>query len=299
MSAPIRSMTGFARVRKTTEHGEITVTLKSVNHRGLDLHFHNPPEIEPFENAIRSAIKRAVIRGHLDVRVTLFQTGDSGAGLNEALLRQYLAAFDKAAGEHGIAGARPDLNIAFRMPGMFGPGFEQQLSEGSEEAILAALDEALELLNQFRSREGGELAALILGHNAAVARNCEEIAQIRTRAMPFFEQRLAERLKELLRAVALDPLRLVQEAAILADRSDIGEEVARLKIHSKQLDEIVNAGGEVGRKIDFLVQEMNREANTILSKTNTIGEMGMRITDLALAVKADMEKVREQALNLE
>ncbi len=117
--------------------------------------------------------------------------------------------------------------------------------------------------------------------------------------MPLFQQRMTERLKDLLRGATLDPQRLAQEAALLADRSDIGEEVARLKIHSKQLDDILDAGGEVGKKLDFLLQEMNRETNTILSKTNGIGDLGLKITDLALAAKADIEKIREQALNLE
>ena len=103
----------------------------------------------------------------------------------------------------------------------------------------------------------------------------------------------------MLQSSAIDPQRLVQEAALLADRSDIGEEIARLKIHSKQVHEMLASGGEVGKKIDFLLQEMNRETNTILSKTNGIGELGLKITDLALACKSDIEKVREQALNLE
>ena len=108
-----------------------------------------------------------------------------------------------------------------------------------------------------------------------------------------------DRLRELLRNVNIEPQRLAQEAALLADRSDIGEEIARLQIHAKQLDEIMDAGGEVGKRLDFLLQEMNRETNTILSKTNGIGDLGLRITDLALATKANIEKVREQALNLE
>ena len=154
-------------------------------------------------------------------------------------------------------------------------------------------------LNDFRSREGPELATFIRHYNRSIAEACAQIEQIRGRAMPLFQQRLTERLKDLLRNSTVDPQRLAQEAALLADRSDIGEEVARLKIHSNQLDEIIQAGGETGKKLDFLLQEMNRETNTILSKTNGIGELGMKITDLALAAKSDIEKIREQALNLE
>src|SRR5262249_5178621 len=111
--------------------------------------------------------------------------------------------------------------------------------------------------------------------------------------------RLTERLSDLLRNAPLEPQRLAQEAAVLADRSDIGEEIERLKIHSRQLDEILEQGGEVGKKLDFLLQEMNRESNTILYKTNGIGEIGLKITEVALAAKGAIEKIREQALNLE
>jgi uncharacterized protein (TIGR00255 family) len=123
--------------------------------------------------------------------------------------------------------------------------------------------------------------------------------QIRATATAAFQTRLSERLKDLLKGVQIDPQRLAQEVAMLADRSDIGEELARLKIHSGQLAGLLDAGGEVGKKLDFLLQEMNRETNTILSKTSGVGEMGMRITELALGAKAAIEKVREQSLNLE
>jgi uncharacterized protein (TIGR00255 family) len=123
--------------------------------------------------------------------------------------------------------------------------------------------------------------------------------EIRASALPAFQKRLSDRLGELLAGFALDPQRLAQEAAILADRSDIGEELARLKIHSAQLDKLIEDGGEMGKKLDFLLQEMNRETNTILSKTAGIGELGLGVTDLALAAKSDIEKIREQSLNLE
>jgi uncharacterized protein (TIGR00255 family) len=299
MRCPVRSMTGFARVHKATEHGEIVVNVKSVNHRGLDLHFHNAAEMDPFENAMRAAIKRFIIRGHVEVRVSIQRAEDSATGLNESLLKQYLSAFRKAAQDHDLSAATPDLNTAFRIPGMFGAAIDQELSSGVEPALIEALEEALHILNQFRAREGSELAALIRHHNGSIAKLSSGIQEIRSSAMPVFQQRLTDRLKDLLRNTTIDPQRLAQEAAMLADRSDIGEEVARLSIHSRQLDEILTAGGEVGKKIDFLLQEMNRETNTILSKTNGIGDIGLKITDLALAAKADIEKIREQALNLE
>ncbi len=299
MSAPIRSMTGFARVHKTTDQGEITVSLKTVNHRGLDFHFHLGPALDPFEGALRSALKRSVLRGHIDVRCSVAVSGESAiGGLNVPLLRAYLAAFRKAATEEGLD-AQPDLNQAFRISGMFGSVVDQEPDPAVAGALLAVLEEAAVALNAFRSREGAELAAFLREHNRAVAEGAREMEQIRGRAVPAFQSRLQEKLQELLGNSTLDPQRIAQEAALLAERGDIGEEISRLQIHSRQLDEILDKGGEVGKKLDFLLQEMNRETNTILSKTSGIGELGLRITELALAAKAGIEKIREQALNLE
>jgi uncharacterized protein (TIGR00255 family) len=299
MTAPIRSMTGFARVQKSTEHGDISVSLKSVNHRGLDLHFHLGPELDALENTMRAVIKRSVLRGHVDVRCSTLRTANGSSGINLPLLRSYLAAFRKAASEEGIGNAQPDLNRILLLPGMFGAASDGEPDPMSESAILTAIEEAAEKLNQFRAREGEELAAVIREHNASIRQSSAEMAQIRDRAVPAIHKRLVDKLQELLGNSVVDPQRLAQEAALLADRSDIGEEISRLQIHSRQLDEILNSGGEVGKRLDFLLQELNREANTILSKTSGIGDLGLRITELALASKASIEKIREQALNLE
>ncbi len=299
MSAPIRSMTGFARVHKATKFGEITVSLRSVNHRGLDLHFHIESELAGFEAAMRAALKRAVLRGHVDVRCSVVSPDQSAGGaLNEPLFRAYVAAFRKAAAEQGCD-AQPDLNQAFRIPGMFGASAGVELDSALEGTLLAVLEEALEVLNQSRAREGAELARLLREQNQFIQTGSKEMERIRAQAVPALQNRVLERLRELLGATGVDPQRLAQEAAFLADRGDISEEIARLQIHSQQLEEILEAGGEVGKKVDFLLQEMNRETNTILSKTSGIGELGLRITDLALAFKASIEKIREQALNLE
>ncbi len=300
MSAAIRSMTGFARVQRSTPHGEISVSLKSVNHKGLDPHFHLEADLDAFEGVLRAALKKAVLRGHVDVRCSVVRSGDAAAGgLNVSLMHACLAAFRKMAREEGLDNAQPDLNQLMRLPGMFGAAVEAAPDPSVEKPLLAVFEEALDVLNQFRSREGSELAGLIQDHNRAIAAGAAEMAEIRSRAIPAFQNRLAEKLIELLGNSALDSQRIAQEAALLADRSDIVEEISRLQIHSRQLDEILDAGGEVGKKLDFLLQEMNRETNTVLSKTSGIGELGLRITDLALAAKAGIEKIREQALNLE
>jgi uncharacterized protein (TIGR00255 family) len=300
MTAPIRSMTGFARVQKNTEHGDIVVSLKSVNHRGLDLHFHLGPELDALENAMRGVIKRTVLRGHIDVRCSALRASNGvSSGLNLPLLRSYIAAFRKAASEESIHNAQPDLNRILLLPGMLGAAAEGEPDSNSESAILEAIEEAAEKLNQFREREGAELATFIREQNTSIRESAAEMAQVRARAIPAFHKRLVEKLQELLGSSGIDPQRLAQEAALLADRGDIGEEISRLQIHSRQLDEILNSGGEVGKRLDFLLQELNRETNTILSKTNGIGDLGLRITELALATKASIEKIREQALNLE
>ncbi|HME05902.1 MAG TPA: YicC/YloC family endoribonuclease [Bryobacteraceae bacterium] len=299
MTPPIRSMTGFARLLRVTDHGELTITVKSVNHRGLDIHFHLGAELDPFEGAMRTAIKRLVLRGHVDVRASFAgKDGEAGFSLNRALFDTHMKTFRTLAKEVQSA-AHLDLNFALAIPGMFIAAEAPWLDSSAEGAILTALTEVLTEFNQFRTREGAELVALLREHNRQIGQAAAEMHEIRARAIPVFQARLNERLKELLRNSNVEPQRLAQEAALLADRSDIGEEIARLQIHAKQLDEIMDAGGEVGKKLDFLLQEMNRETNTILSKTNGIGDLGLRITDLALATKANIEKVREQALNLE
>lgn len=295
----LRSMTGFARVRRSLPEGELVLTVKSVNHRGLDMHFHLPPELEPFENAVRTIVKERVARGHLQIHVTFDRSGDAaGAGLNRPLLRAYLAAFQKAVDEFGLAGA-PDLNVAFGIPGMFGADANSDLAGDFEKSFTSVVEEALELLNQFREREGCEIAKEMRERSQQIHTLVARIEEIRSRATPAFQKRLKERLSDLLHGTGIEPQRLAQEAALLADRSDISEELIRLKTHAGQLNELLNANGEVGKKMDFLLQEMNRETNTILSKTGGLGDIGLTITDLALAAKSEVDKIREQSLNLE
>lgn len=300
MSAPLRSMTGFARVRRPLADGELVVSVKSVNHRGLDIHIHGPAAADPFENAVRAAIKARLARGYVDVRISLPrpQCSAGAARLNRAMLEDYLREFRAAAERHGLACA-PDLNAAMRIPGMFGEADSTEPPPETEAVLLEALGAALDQLNAFREREGAAIAAEMRRHNREVARAAQEVEAIRSQALAAFHASLSERLSKLLNSAQIDPQRLVQEAAILADRSDVGEEVARLKIHSAQLEALLDAGGEAGKKLEFLLQEMNREANTILSKTSGVGELGLKITELALAAKTAVEKIREQSLNLE
>ncbi|MDP8989575.1 MAG: YicC family protein [Acidobacteriota bacterium] len=300
MPAPLRSMTGFARVRRPLGDGELVVSVKSVNHRGLDLVIQTPPALEPFEGAIRALVKAGVARGHVEVRVSLPKSanGEAALALDRKFLYDYLRIFREETAAQGLE-SKPDLNAALRIPGMFTAAESGGPPEGVEAVLQEALAAALEELNEFRAREGGAIVEELRGHNQGLSAAAERMEQLRAAAADYFQKRLAERLQEVAKGVQVDPQRLAQEAAILADRSDIGEELARLKIHSGQLAMLLDGGGEVGKKLDFLLQEMNRETNTILSKTSGAGAPAMQISDLALAAKAAIEKIREQALNLE
>ncbi len=294
----VRSMTGYAAVRRNVNGAELSVSVKSLNHRGLDVHFHLPPELERFEPELRALVRQHVLRGHLQihVRYASFRRG-APVILNIALLDAYLTAFRRAAAVHGLHGD-PDLNAALRLPGMFeiaeeDPGLDLQA------CLLEALQEALQALNEQREREGREIALELRARAAAVREHSLRMEELRERVAPALHARLRQRLDELLGGAPVDPQRLAQEVAFLVDRSDITEELSRLKMHTAQLQELLERGGEIGKKLDFLLQEMHRETNTILSKTAGVGEPGLAITASALAAKTEIEKIREQALNLE
>jgi uncharacterized protein (TIGR00255 family) len=293
-------MTGFARVRKIAEDTEIVFSLKSVNHRGLDLHFHLPPELDALENEIRGIVKAGVARGHVQINLSLAHTATDAAGLNRPLLALYMNAFREAAGLYQITGQQPDLNAALRIPGMLGTGGEDaEISEPLAKAILETVAEAVSVLNAFREREGATTAQEMRQRCRNICDLVARMDEIRAGAVPAFLKRLREKLADLLHTASIDPQRLAQEAAILADRSDIAEELMRLRTHAGQLDDILAGHGEVGKRLDFLLQEMNREANTVLSKTGGLGDLGLTITELALAAKSEVDKIREQSLNLE
>jgi uncharacterized protein (TIGR00255 family) len=292
-------MTGFARVRRATDEGEIVVSLKSVNHRGLDLHFHMPPEFDGIENEIRRVVKNGVARGHMQVNVTFSRSAAGTASLNRELFQLYLQAFREAAQQFSIAG-QPDLNAALRVPGMLGAGTaESEVGEAVLKAVIEVAAEAVVVLNVFREREGAALVAEILDRCGKIDTLVARMDEIRAGAVPAFQKRLRERLDELLRGASIDPQRIAQEAAVMADRSDIAEELVRLRTHATHLASMIQTESEVGKRLDFLLQEMNRESNTILSKTGGIGDLGLTLTDLALGAKSEIDKIREQSLNLE
>ncbi|HLK65470.1 MAG TPA: YicC/YloC family endoribonuclease [Bryobacteraceae bacterium] len=292
-------MTGFARVRRTIAQGEIVLSLKSVNHRGLDLHFHLPPELDALENEIRGVLKSGVARGHLQIHLSFNRTVPAGGGsLNRSLLDAYMRAFREASELYQLD-AKPDLNAVFRIPGILGIGDNEELDEEVATAILAVTRDAVGVLNVFREREGAAMAEEMQDRCQKICGLVARMEEIRAGALPAFHKRLRDKLTDLLHGVNIDPQRLAQEAALLADRSDIAEELVRLRTHASHLNGMLTGDGEVGKRLDFLLQEMNRESNTILSKTGGLGDLGLTITDLALGAKSEIDKIREQSLNLE
>lgn len=300
---PIRSMTGFARVSRSLPGGELVLTIKTVNHKGLDLHFHMPSEFDSVEPALRAAIRKRLVRGHVQVQASCRRNpeagGDSSWAINEPLLRAWLDSFRDVAARFGID-SKPDLNQALRLPGMVeARGSAPEPDPSLETETLAAAAEALEELDRFRLREGAAIDAELRARIASIHELVRRMEEIRARALPYFHKRLSDRLSELLNGAHVDPARLAQEAALIAERSDISEELVRLKTHADQIGVLISSDGETGKKLDFLLQEMNRESNTILSKTGGLGDQGLTLTDLGLAAKAEIDRIREQSLNIE
>jgi uncharacterized protein (TIGR00255 family) len=292
-------MTGFGFARRSISEGEIEFSVKSVNHRGLDIQFHMPPEFDGLESEIRSIVKTHVARGHLQVRVTFARTSVvPAAPFNRPMLDAYILAFREAAAHYHVAG-EPDLNAALSMPGMLNAGSDRVISESVAGAVLEAACEAIAAMNGLREREGAAMACEIRQRSEAIRGLTARMEEIRARAVPAFQNRLRDRLADLLDGAGLEPQRLAQEAALLADRSDISEELVRLRTHAGQLDQMLAGEGEAGKRLDFLLQEMNRETNTILAKTGGLGDLGLTMTELGLAAKSEIDKIREQSLNLE
>jgi len=293
-------MTGFASIRRQVKTGELTINLRSVNHRGLDLHFHQIGEFAIFENAMRTLLKERIRRGHIELRLFLtpFRQGD-GAFYNRAALEAYLSAFRQVSRDFQLKG-EPDLNVLFTLPGVFeaatGPdGVDESLAPELLDALSACIGE----LMSHREREGQALCLELQREMDLMERAIAGIRDLRDGIVPYLQARYREKITELLGSAAIPEARIAEEAALLADKSDIDEELTRLSVHSAELRRMLNEGGEIGKRLDFLLQEMNREANTTLSKSSGAGEAGLQITNLALGLKANIERIREQALNIE
>ena len=291
----IRSMTGFAQVKSQADEGTaFTLSLKSVNHRFLDPQLRLPLEMDELEMKIRRVLKERLARGHVDVTLAVERRAGEGYEFNRELVGGYIEAFRKAAREFSTTG-EPDLNNVFRMPGALGA--TSPLDGSFQTAVLAALDQAIQKLNVMREQEGRGIDAELRQRLSALEKATEEVSKMRASVSRAYMEKVQSRMQELLETADQD--RILQEAAILAERSDIQEELVRLHNHIDHFRKLLEQGGEVGKKLDFLLQELNREANTLLSKTSGVAGEALRITELGLQMKAEIEKCREQVQNLE
>jgi uncharacterized protein (TIGR00255 family) len=292
-------MTGFARVQvRVQDQLSYTLSVKTVNHRFLDVQLRLPNGLDALEVELRKALKDALVRGHVDLTLSVDRSTQQKAGYNRELVAGYVAAFTAARDEFGLGG-EVDLNVVLRLPGALqsdnrGDDDLTILAESVRQQIAPLLDE----LKIMRAREGESLAEILNTTLDRLTEATDGVAELR----PEIEQRFQDRLTQRLLAATgpeFNRQRLLEEVAVIVERSDVAEELARMHTHIGHFRELLAAGGEVGKKLDFLLQEMNREANTMLSKTGGVGGKGTRMTELGLAMKAEIEKAREQIQNVE
>jgi len=298
-----RSMTGYAMARGEFEGWAVRVSVKSVNHRFLDVKLRIPDSLEPYEHRLRQAVRGRIHRGHVDVHISMDPTDTAPVHVNRELLKAYVNAATELQKQ---SGAKNELDTValLRLPGVI-TGVASALpetDEGQEElgkVLETYLLEALEKMDEMRRNEGRHLTDELRARVAKIGEETEQVRELVSTLRPAFSRRLEARLRELLNGTNIEPSRLTQEAALLAERSDISEELDRLRSHLQQFTKLLDGAGELGKKLDFLLQEMHREANTMLSKTPGVESEALAITGLALEIKAEIEKLREQVQNIE
>ena len=295
-------MTGYARTQSEGDELSLVLTMRSVNHRFLDIQIRIPPQLEPFERLIRRTVKQHVKRGQLQISVSLrWKQAATAFTINRSLTEAYLKAYQELSEEYSVV-AQPDLNTILRVPGVIGfdnADLDDERKTLLEQTLADCLERALEELIRTRRQEAEGIVKEMEQRGRSIQADLEKLKAVREETVPKFRERLEQRLQEVLEKVDLDPQRLVQESAVLAERADISEELQRLGSHVDRFLELLENGGELGKQIDFLAQEMNRETNTILSKTTPLGSAGLPVTEIGLRVRAEIEKIREQAQNLE
>ncbi|HEU5337010.1 MAG TPA: YicC/YloC family endoribonuclease [Terriglobales bacterium] len=295
---PIHSMTGFAQA-KGQVNGSLgfTLALKSVNHRFLDLHFRLPADAGELEMKLRRLLKEKMARGHVEITLTLEPVAGQAFAVNRQLVAGYVETFRRLAGEFGISN-EPDLNAALKLPGALDASAAGSSGGELDSSVLSKVEETLARLNDMRAEEGRGMERELRERLSRLQAAAAEVEKLRGGMLQAHLERLRARIQELVGGQA-EPDRILQEAALLAERSDIQEELVRLNTHIQHFRGLLESGGEVGKKLDFLLQEMNREANTLLSKTTGVAGEALRITQLGLAMKAEIEKSREQVQNIE
>jgi uncharacterized protein (TIGR00255 family) len=298
----LRSMTGYAQARSAENGSSLFISVRAVNHRFLDLHLRVPEGFEPLEPGIRQIVRERVRRGHLDVTLRYERAVSGAVGVNQDVAAYYIRAIEALQKQFGV-NAPPELATLLRLPGVISTGIAATPADEEiarlEIVSTRCLTEALEKLDRMREQEGEALRQEMSARLGNIEDLVARVLSLAERARPAFAKRLESRLKELLGGAPLDPARLSQEAAIAAERSDVSEELTRLTSHLSQFESLLTSPSDVGKKLDFLLQEMQREANTLLSKTPGNEAEGLEITALALEIKSEIEKIREQVQNIE
>ncbi len=291
----IQSMTGYGAGAAQRETVSVSVEVRAVNHRFLDLHIRVPREFAYLENEIQQLVRGRLNRGRVDLTVTVNQDAAAEFAVNPAAVRTYLDAAARLRDEFHFTD-NLDMKTLFGLPGVLvnSDNGAQPAADRILEPVLAAVREALDALVRMRAQEGEALKADMATHLQAMREKEMQIRECVPAAVQEYGRKLQERLTQLLPQGSVDPQRLAQEVALMADRSDISEEIARLDSHVGQYASIMESGAQSGKKLDFLLQEMQREVNTILSKASHL-----EITRLGIALKSDIEKLREQAQNIE
>jgi uncharacterized protein (TIGR00255 family) len=297
------SMTGYAQARHEQDGWAVRVSVKSVNHRFLDLKLRLPEGFDLYDLRLRQIVRERIHRGHLEIHVNAEPGTAPPVQVNRELALAYLRAAE-ALRQETRAAADMDVVSVLRLPGVIA-GLSGAVPETEDEqeklgqTLDACLREALVKLDDMRRAEGKHLVQELRDRLARITGQVEQVRGLAATLRPAFARRLETRLKELLGGTSIEPARLAQEAALLAERSDISEELDRLRSHLQQFTKLLDGAGELGKKLDFLLQEMHREANTMLSKTPGVESEALAITGLALEIKADIEKLREQVQNIE
>ena len=300
----VRSMTGYAQARSEQNGWSLRVSLRSVNHRFLDIRMHIPEGFEALEPQMRQLVRDHLHRGHVDLTLHVEISRAASLQIDRKLAAGYLRVIEELRQEFNLA-PEPHLVALLRLPGVVtSPGaspiaFDENEFEQLAAQVSECLEEALRKLDEMRQEEGNSLARDMSALTKSIAERTAHLEALSEQGRPLYAQRLKTRLQELLGATPIDPVRVAQEAAVLAERADVSEELARLRSHVDQFDRLIREGDEIGKKLDFLLQEMQREANTLLSKTPGLGPEGLDLTELGLQIKADIEKLREQVQNVE
>ncbi|HEY8185306.1 MAG TPA: YicC/YloC family endoribonuclease [Pyrinomonadaceae bacterium] len=292
----MKSMTGYGRGSADGEDFAVSVDLKTVNNRFLDVHLRLSGELSSLEPLIKRQISARLSRGRVDVTVNFEKTSQTAYELNRPLIAGYVSALRDMQKEFNLGGEL-DINALARLPGALQPardGLSDNVVAGIEKALAEGLDE----LERMRAQEGETLRQEMAERIDKIDALVPTIENAAAGLVDAYRARLQKRIGELLtrngQLVEIDPARLAQEVAYLSDRSDVSEEMVRLRSHLMQFRDALNANGETGKMLDFLLQELNREANTTLSKSTDLA-----IKEAALAIKAEVEKLREQVQNVE